>query len=91
MALGTIGRIFYVKRLLTVVAFAAKSSLGQLAHVHFIGTLGHLKYVIMTAGALQAFRIDMHIVAENDRLRTLGIKRQVSTSHLLRDRDKRNR
>ncbi len=91
MALGAIGLIFYVKRLLSIVAFATKSPLGQLAHIHFIGSLGHLENVVMTAGALQALRIHMHLVAENNGLRTLGMKRQISASNLLRNRDKGNR
>jgi hypothetical protein len=55
MASDAVLRILDVERFLAIVALAAKIALGQFAHVHLVGTLGHLEHLIMTSGAFETF------------------------------------
>lgn len=59
--------VFYIEALLSIVAFTAEVSLGQLAHVHLVRTLRHLEYLIVAAGTLEALVIYVFFMAENDR------------------------
>jgi len=84
MTLGAILRAFHVERLLTVVAFAAKVSFGDLGHVHLIGPLCHLKNLVMTTGALDPFSLNMKFMAERDGTCVLRGELDVTSTNLLR-------
>ena len=83
MATDAVFLLFHVKALLPVVALAAEVALGDLAHIHLVGALGHLENLVMAARAFQTLAVDVLFVAENDRRGILGCEGQVSTPDLL--------
>jgi hypothetical protein len=89
MALDAVIRTLYVKGLLAVVTLAAEIPLGQFAHVHLVGTLGHLEYLVVAAGALDAFAFDMGLMAEGHWIYVLGRELDVSAADLLCKRRER--
>jgi hypothetical protein len=68
------------------VALAAKSSLGQLAHIHLIGALRHLEHLIVAARTLQPPALHMELMAEDHRSRPLGPERKIAASNNLSPR-----
>jgi hypothetical protein len=65
VALGAVLRFLHVKGLFAIVALAAKSPLGDLGHIHFIGTLRHLEHLIVATRTLQTFAFYMYFMTEN--------------------------
>ena len=78
MALGAVLCFLHVKGLFAIVALAAKSTLGQLAHIHFIGTLRHLENLIVATRAFQPLALHMDIVTEYDRSCPFGPERKIA-------------
>jgi hypothetical protein len=76
--------VTYVKGLLAVMAFAAKVSLGDLCHVHFVRSLRHLKNLVMTTRALEAFIAYVLFVAENDRAGIFRREREIAAAYFFR-------
>jgi len=89
MALDAVIGAFHVEGLLSVVTLATEIPFGQFAHVHLVGTLGHLEDLVMTSGALDAFSFDMGLMAEVHRVCVLGSELDVSTADLLGVRHER--
>ncbi len=75
--------ILHVKSLLSVVAFAAKITLIDFAHLHFVGTLGHQENLLISSGAFQPFSIYMLFMAEYDRRCILRSECQISATDFL--------
>jgi hypothetical protein len=72
VAFDTVLGIFHVKGLFAIVALAAKRALGQLGHIHFIGTLRHLKDLIVATRAFQPSALHMELMTEYDLSRPFG-------------------
>jgi hypothetical protein len=83
MAAGAVFLVFYIEGLLTVMAFAAKFALGDLAHVHFVRAVGHLEDLVVAAGAFQAATVHVLIVAEQYGRRIFRREGKVSSSDFL--------
>lgn len=58
-------RILHVKGFFSVMTLAAKITLRDLAHVHFIRPLRHLEHGIVTAGTFESFSFHMDLMAED--------------------------
>ena len=80
-----------VEALLPVVTLAAEITLGDLAHIHFVGSLGHLENLVMTPGAFQTLSVHVFLVAENDGRGIFGRKGQISPPDFLGKSTKWNR
>jgi hypothetical protein len=81
--------VAYVKGLLAVMAFAAKVSLGDLRHVHFVRALRHLEILKVATRTLQAFFAHVFFMAEYDRAGIFRRKRDWAASHFFRVRQRR--
>jgi hypothetical protein len=86
VALDTVLRFLHVKGLFTIVTLAAKSPFGDLAHIHFIGALGHLKNLIVATGAFQTLALHMDLMTEYDLHRPLRPECQIAASDHLGSR-----
>ncbi len=75
--------VFHVKGLFPVVTFAAEVAFVDAGHVHFVRTLGHLEDLVVTTGALEAFFVNMFVVAEDDDGCVLGREGNVTPADLL--------
>jgi hypothetical protein len=84
MAFYAIIGSLHVERLLAVVALSAEVSLGDLAHVHLVRTLGHLEDLVMAARAFDALALDMGVMAEVHRTGILGREFDIPAADLLR-------
>jgi hypothetical protein len=83
MAAVAVLGVLDVEGLLSIVAFPAEFAFGDLAHVHFVGTLRHLEDLVMAPGAFEAFLAHVPLVAEKDRRGLFRSERQVTPAHLL--------
>jgi hypothetical protein len=83
MTFAAVLRFLYIERFLPVMALSAKISLGQLAHVHLVGPLGHLEHMVMTARALQALRFYMQFVAEHNFRCPPGFEGEVAAAYFI--------
>ena len=91
MAACAVLLILDVEAFLPVVTLAAEITLGDLAHFHFIRSLGHLEDLVMAPGAFQTLSVHMLIMAEYDWRGVFGREGQVSTANFLRNGAERNR
>jgi len=57
--------VLYIEPCLPVVALAAETALVDLAHLHLVGALRHLKNLVMAAGAFQPLPGNVFLMAEN--------------------------
>jgi hypothetical protein len=81
MAAGAVLFVFYIKRLLPIVALPAEVTLGHLGHIHFVGTaLFHLENLVMTAGALEPLAAHVFVMAEHNGKGSLGREGNVTTA-----------
>lgn len=65
------------------MAFTAEITLRDLIHLHFVGSLSHLKYPIMAICAFEIMLSDMFYMTENNRKNICGGKYQISATYLL--------
>ena len=66
MATSAVFLVLDVEGLVAVVTLAAESPLRDFVHVHFVRSLGHLEYLVVTSGAFQAMSVYMLVMAEYD-------------------------
>jgi hypothetical protein len=74
--------VFYIKGFFSIVAFSAEIAFIDAGHFHFVRTLGHLEYLVVTAGAFETFFIHMLFMAEDDYRSVLGSKGYVTSPDL---------
>lgn len=76
-------RIIHVERFLPVVTSSAQITLGHLAHADLRCSFGHLENMVMTSRTLQAFSLDMQLMAEDHPMRALRREDKIAAAHLL--------
>jgi hypothetical protein len=83
MTARAIGFIPYVECLLAIMTLPTEITLRDLVHLHFVGSLCHLKNPIMAICAFEILPNDMFFMAENDWKCIFGRKCQITAAYLL--------
>jgi hypothetical protein len=81
MALDAAFLVVHPEGPFSVMAVPAELAFVDFAHVHFIRVFCHLEHRVMAGTALEFFHVNMHGMAEENRIGALGGEGQVTAAH----------